>query len=45
MEDGRISLTDNMLIVTRNGQREELPIEGEQAFVHALNKHFGIRIL
>lgn len=43
-EDGRISLTDDMLIVTRNGQREEMPIEGEQAFIRALNEHFGIRI-
>lgn len=45
MEDGRISLTDDTLIVTRNGQREEMPIDGEQAFVRALNEHFGIRII
>ena len=44
-EDGRISLTGDMLIVTRNGQREETPIDGEQAFVRALNEHFGIRIV
>jgi N-hydroxyarylamine O-acetyltransferase len=43
-EDGRISLTGHELIVTRNGQREETPIEGEQAFIHALNEHFGIRV-
>jgi N-hydroxyarylamine O-acetyltransferase len=44
-EDGRISLTGDTLIVTRNGQREEMPIEGEQDFLHALNEHFGIRIV
>ncbi|MBI3163490.1 MAG: arylamine N-acetyltransferase [Chloroflexi bacterium] len=43
-EEGRISLTDNALIVTRNGQREETPIEDEQAFVRALNQHFGVRM-
>ena len=45
MEDGRISLTGDMLIVTRNGQREEAPIDGEQAFVRALNEYFGIWIV
>ena len=45
MEEGRISLTDNALNVTRNGQREETPMEDEQAFVRALNEHFGIQIL
>ena len=45
MEDGRISLTGDMLIVTRNGQREETPIDDEQAFVRALNEHFGIWIV
>jgi N-hydroxyarylamine O-acetyltransferase len=44
MEDGRISLTGDTLIVTRNGQREETPIEDEQAFVRALNEYFGISI-
>jgi N-hydroxyarylamine O-acetyltransferase len=45
IEDGRISLTGDTLIVTRNGQREETPIEDEQAFVRALNEHFGVRII
>ena len=45
MEEGRISLTGHELIVTRNGQREETPIEDEQTFVRALNEHFGIRII
>lgn len=42
--DGRISLRGDSLIVTRNGQREETPIEDEQAFVQALKRHFGIPI-
>ncbi|MBI3164026.1 MAG: arylamine N-acetyltransferase [Chloroflexi bacterium] len=45
MEEGRISLTGHELIVTRNGQKEETPIEDEQTFVRALNEHFGIRII
>ncbi|MBN8654240.1 MAG: arylamine N-acetyltransferase [Anaerolineae bacterium] len=44
MEDGRVSLTGHELIVTRNGQREETPIEDEQAFVRALIENFGISI-
>lgn len=44
-DDGRISLTGDSLIVTRNGQREETPIADEQAFVRALNEHFGIQII
>ncbi len=43
-DDGRISLTGDSLIVTRNGQREEMPIEDEQAFVRALNEYFEIQI-
>lgn len=43
--DGRISLTGDKLIVTRNGQRQEMPMAGEQDFVRALNEYFGIRIL
>ena len=44
-DDGRISLTGDTLIVTRNGQREETPIDGEQAFERALNERFGIQLL
>jgi N-hydroxyarylamine O-acetyltransferase len=43
-EDGRISLTGDTLIITRNGQREEMPIDGEQAFIRALNENFGIQL-
>lgn len=42
LEDGRISLTGDALIVTRNGQREETPIADEQGFARALNEYFGI---
>lgn len=41
--DGLISLSDDRLIVTRNGQRHETPLGGEQDYVRALNEHFGIR--
>ena len=43
-EGGRISLTDDKLIVTRNGHREETSLAGEHVFVHALHEHFGIRM-
>lgn len=43
-EDGRICLTDDALIVTRNGQREETPLDGEGAFARALSEHSGIQI-
>ena len=39
---GRISLSDDRLIITRKGQRHETPLAGEQDFVRALRKHFGI---
>jgi N-hydroxyarylamine O-acetyltransferase len=39
---GRISLTDNRLIITENGQRHETAIAGETAFSQALYEHFGI---
>jgi N-hydroxyarylamine O-acetyltransferase len=39
---GRISLTDDHLIVTENGERYETPITGEAAFNDALRQHFGI---
>lgn len=43
-DDGRISLTGDTFIVTRNGRREEMPIDDEQVFVRALNEHFGISL-
>jgi len=40
--DGRITLTEQRLIVTANGQRNELPIHDERAYLDALFTHFGI---
>jgi len=42
--DGRITLTDGKLIVTRNGQREETAVTSEQAWQSALKQHFGIEL-
>jgi N-hydroxyarylamine O-acetyltransferase len=44
-DDGRVSLTDDKLIVTENGHRQEMPIDNEQDLIRALNEHFGIQIL
>jgi len=41
--DGLVSLSDDRLIITRNGQRHETPLAGEQDFVRALRRHFGIK--
>jgi N-hydroxyarylamine O-acetyltransferase len=40
--DGRITLSDSTLIVTREGQRSELPIDDDVAYRAALREHFGI---
>lgn len=42
LPDGLITLTDSALIVTRNGQRDEIPVEGQAAFDAHLLAHFGI---
>jgi N-hydroxyarylamine O-acetyltransferase len=39
---GRITLTDQMLIVTKKGKRKETKISGEPEFRSLLKKHFGI---
>lgn len=39
---GRVSLSSNRLIVTKNGQRHETPISGDDAFAEALWQHFDI---
>jgi N-hydroxyarylamine O-acetyltransferase len=41
-KDGRITLTDQMLIVTKKGKRKETKISGEREFHSLLKKHFGI---
>jgi N-hydroxyarylamine O-acetyltransferase len=40
--DGRITLRDRKLIITRAGQREEQELPDEDAFHAALRAHFGI---
>jgi N-hydroxyarylamine O-acetyltransferase len=39
---GRITLTDQLLIVTKRGKRKETKISGEPEFRSLLKKHFGI---
>jgi N-hydroxyarylamine O-acetyltransferase len=41
---GRITLRDDRLIVTEDGQRSERPIDGEEAYLRALEEHFGVRL-
>lgn len=40
--DGRVSLEDGRLILTKNGQREERPIASSEEYHTLLNKHFGV---
>ncbi|MBV9086136.1 MAG: arylamine N-acetyltransferase [Acidobacteriaceae bacterium] len=40
--DGRITVADSKLIITRNGAREEMPISSESEWNRALQEHFGI---
>lgn len=40
--DGRVSLTDDRLIVTRNGEQEEQPVDGDHSWRAALSTWFGI---
>ena len=42
--DGRITLSDNRLIRTINGERRETKITGEDAYIKALKTHFNISI-
>jgi N-hydroxyarylamine O-acetyltransferase len=42
--DGRVTLTGTRLIVTRRGERSEVPIEDGAAYGAALSEWFGIRV-
>jgi len=42
--EGRVSLNHDRLIVTRNGTREERPVEDETALKAALRESFGIEL-
>lgn len=41
-EDGRISLDNDRVIITKNGQREETPLQNEEEFHELLKRHFDI---
>jgi N-hydroxyarylamine O-acetyltransferase len=40
--EGRITLTDKNFVVTKNGKREETPVESETVFNEILLREFGI---
>jgi len=42
--DGRVSLEDRRLIVTRNGQRLERPVEDKDEYNSLLIQHFGVTL-
>src|SRR5437879_11781686 len=42
--DGRVTLTDSKLIVTRRGRRVERPVKSRAVFDRLLRKWFGIKI-
>jgi N-hydroxyarylamine O-acetyltransferase len=42
--DGRITLSEMNLIVTRNGRREEITLPSEEERTRVLLEHFGIRL-
>jgi len=42
--DGRVSLEDRQLILTRNGQRSQRPLENDEEYHLLLQEHFGISL-
>ena len=42
--EGRVTLTGSRLIVTRRGERSELPVEDDAAYRAALRERFGIAV-
>jgi len=42
--DGRVSLEDGRLILTKNGQRSKRPLQGEDEFRVLLKEHFDITL-
>jgi N-hydroxyarylamine O-acetyltransferase len=43
--EGRVTLTEGRLIVTRRGERTELPIQDDAAYRAALRERFGIELV
>ena len=41
--EGRVTLSDRQLIITKNGQRREMALVGEKEYLSALDNYFGIR--
>lgn len=41
-KDGRITLSDNRLIMTCRDKREEMPVTGKSEYISMLKKYFGI---
>lgn len=44
LPDGRISLTDKLFIVTKDGQRTEQPISGSAVYFERLEREFGVNL-
>ncbi len=42
--DGRVTLSELRLIITRNGEREERTLANEEEFASVLREHFGISL-
>ncbi len=42
--DGRVTLEDRRLIVTKNGQRTEHPVESQDEYRALLNQYFGVTL-
>jgi N-hydroxyarylamine O-acetyltransferase len=40
--EGRVTLSDMRLIITTNGQRQEMVLRNQEEYAHALWEHFGI---
>jgi len=43
-KSGRVTLTDHMLVLTKNGKRLETPVKNQKHFAELLLKHFGLTI-
>jgi len=42
--DGRVSLEDGRLILTKNGRREERPVKSKEEYQTLLKEHFGVML-
>ncbi len=44
LEDGRVTVTSDRVILRQGNHRSETPLAGEEAFYSALARHFGIHL-